>query len=136
MSTDSSLAMLVHPDFNGLMRGRSLPTGRVAHVLQAGLPWVPANFLISPLGTMPADNPFGARGEIQSLVNELARDGLGVLMISSDLEELVEGSSRVVVLRDGAAVGELHRAELTQDAIIHAMAGVDVPALPDAPPAP
>jgi galactofuranose transport system ATP-binding protein len=65
----------------------------------------------------------GARGEIQSLVNELAREGLGVLMISSDLEELVEGSSRVVVLRDGQDVGELHRHELSQDAIIHAMAG-------------
>jgi galactofuranose transport system ATP-binding protein len=64
----------------------------------------------------------GARGEIQALVNELARDGLGVLMISSDLEELVEGSSRVVVLRDGQDVGELHRDELSQDAIIHAMA--------------
>jgi ribose transport system ATP-binding protein len=67
----------------------------------------------------------GARGEIQSLVNELARDGLGVLMISSDLEELVEGSSRVVVLRDGRDVGELHHDELSQDAIIHAMAGVE-----------
>ena len=65
----------------------------------------------------------GGRGEIQAMVNELARDGLGVLMISSDLEELVEGSSRVVVLRDGQDVGELHRDELTQDAIVRAMAG-------------
>jgi ribose transport system ATP-binding protein len=65
----------------------------------------------------------GARGEIQSLVNELAASGLGVLMISSDLEELVEGSSRVVVLRDGRDVAELRREEITQDAIIHAMAG-------------
>ncbi|HVG31267.1 MAG TPA: sugar ABC transporter ATP-binding protein, partial [Pyrinomonadaceae bacterium] len=43
----------------------------------------------------------GAKAEIQALVTELASDGLGVLMISSELEELVEGSSRVVVLRDG-----------------------------------
>ncbi|MFL5582560.1 MAG: sugar ABC transporter ATP-binding protein, partial [Gemmatimonadaceae bacterium] len=54
----------------------------------------------------------GARREIQALVDELARQGLGVLMISSDLEELVEGSSRVVVLRDGKDVAELGRAEL------------------------
>jgi ribose transport system ATP-binding protein len=65
----------------------------------------------------------GARREIQSLVDELARSGLGVLMISSDLEELAEGSSRVVVLRDGQDVAELSHDEISQDAIIRAMAG-------------
>ena len=65
----------------------------------------------------------GARGEIQSLINELAASGLGVLLISSDLEELVEGSSRVVVLRDGQDVAELPREAISQDAIIRAMAG-------------
>jgi ribose transport system ATP-binding protein len=64
----------------------------------------------------------GARREIQGLINELASSGLGVLMISSDLEELVEGSSRVLVLRDGRDVAELGHEELSQDAIIHAMA--------------
>ena len=74
----------------------------------------------------------GARGEIQSLVNELAASGLGVLMISSDLEELVEGSSRVVVLRDGQDVAELRHDEISQDGIIRAMAGGSA-ASPDAP---
>ncbi|HKG90480.1 MAG TPA: sugar ABC transporter ATP-binding protein [Gemmatimonadaceae bacterium] len=74
----------------------------------------------------------GARGEIQALVNELASSGLGVLMISSDLEELVEGSSRVVVLRDGADVAELHRGQISQDAIIRAMAGGSAAAGPPA----
>jgi galactofuranose transport system ATP-binding protein len=64
----------------------------------------------------------GARREIQALVDELAAAGLGVLMISSDLEELVEGSSRVVVLRDGRDVAELGHEELSQEAIIRAMA--------------
>lgn len=64
----------------------------------------------------------GARGEIQALINELAAEGLGVLMISSDLEELVEGSSRIEVLRDGRDVAELQREEISQDSIIHAMA--------------
>ena len=64
----------------------------------------------------------GAKGEIQALVNELASSGLGVLMISSELEELVEGSSRVVVLRDGQDVAELRGGEISQQAIIHAMA--------------
>lgn len=69
----------------------------------------------------------GAKGEIQALVGELAQGGLGVLMISSDLEELVEGSARVVVMRDGARVAELHGGEITADAIIHAMADAGLP---------
>jgi ribose transport system ATP-binding protein len=64
----------------------------------------------------------GAKGEIQALINELADDGLGVLMISSELEELIEGSDRVVVLRDGRTVAELPHEAVTEDAIMHAMA--------------
>ena len=44
----------------------------------------------------------GAKAEIQSLIRELADQGLGVLMISSELEEIVEGADRVFVLSDGA----------------------------------
>jgi galactofuranose transport system ATP-binding protein len=65
----------------------------------------------------------GAKGEIQALVNELAADGLGVLMVSSEVEELVEGSRRVVVLRDGVSVSELSAAEISEAAIVHALAG-------------
>jgi ribose transport system ATP-binding protein len=43
-------------------------------------------------------------------------------MISSELEELVEGSSRVIVLRDGRTVAELPRGQVSQQAIIQAMA--------------
>jgi ribose transport system ATP-binding protein len=64
----------------------------------------------------------GAKGEIQSLINELADSGLGVLMISSELEELTEGSDRVVVLRDGRTVAELREGEVSEDAIMAAMA--------------
>ena len=64
----------------------------------------------------------GAKAEIQFLVGQLADEGMGVLMISSELEELVEGSSRVVVLRDGRTVAEFAGDSLTQDNIIHAMA--------------
>jgi ribose transport system ATP-binding protein len=64
----------------------------------------------------------GAKGEIQALINELAASGLGVLMISSELEELVEGSSRVVVMRDGRGVAELRGADISQENIIRAMA--------------
>ena len=64
----------------------------------------------------------GAKREIQNLINELASSGLGVLMISSELEELTEGSDRVVVLRDGRSVAELDGDAITQEAIMEAMA--------------
>ncbi|MBO2451245.1 sugar ABC transporter ATP-binding protein [Actinomadura barringtoniae] len=65
----------------------------------------------------------GAKAEVQALVDELAEEGLGVLLISSDLEELVEGSDRVVLLRDGAVVGELHGDDVTENAVMRAIAG-------------
>ncbi len=73
----------------------------------------------------------GARAEIQALVYELAADGLAVLMISSDLDELIDGSSRVVVLRDGRTVAVVDREVLSQPAlahgaILHAMADESV----------
>ncbi|MGI8486495.1 MAG: sugar ABC transporter ATP-binding protein [Thermomicrobiales bacterium] len=64
----------------------------------------------------------GAKAEIQSLINEFADNGLGVLMISSEIEELAEGCDRVVVLRDGGTVAELSRDEISQDAIMNWMA--------------
>jgi monosaccharide-transporting ATPase len=70
----------------------------------------------------------GAKGEIQALINELADAGLGVLMISSELDELTEGCDRVVVMRDGRSVAELGRDEVTQGAIIGAMAHGGEPA--------
>jgi ribose transport system ATP-binding protein len=99
---------------------RELSGGNQQKVLLAR--WLCKNpkFLILDEPTRGID--IGAKGEIQSLINELAESGLGVLMISSELEELVEGSSRVVVMRDGRAVAELRGAEISQDNIIHAMA--------------
>ncbi|WUG83099.1 sugar ABC transporter ATP-binding protein [Streptomyces sp. NBC_00455] len=64
----------------------------------------------------------GAKAEVQKLIDELAGDGLGVLLISSDLEELIEGSDRVVVLRDGAVVAELSGAEVTGEQLLRAIA--------------
>lgn len=64
----------------------------------------------------------GARAEIQGIIEELAEHGVAVLMISSDLEELTEGSDRIVVLRDGKTVSELTHEQISQDAIMVAMA--------------
>ena len=64
----------------------------------------------------------GVKAELRDLLDELAVNGLAILLISSDLEELVNGCDRVVVLRDGAVVAELTGREVTADRIISAMA--------------
>jgi ribose transport system ATP-binding protein len=64
----------------------------------------------------------GAKAEILSLVRELAGQGLGVLMISSELEEVVEAASRIFVLRDGHTVAELKGDDVSEQAVMAAMA--------------
>src|SRR5258708_15706094 len=67
----------------------------------------------------------GAKAEIQALIEELAEKGLGVLMISSELEELLEGSDRLEVLRDGQTVASLNREEINLSVVVAAMAHGD-----------
>jgi ribose transport system ATP-binding protein len=65
----------------------------------------------------------GAKSEIYALLDQLAADGVGILMISSDLEEILGMSDRVVVLHEGRFAGELQRKELSEEAIMHLATG-------------
>jgi monosaccharide-transporting ATPase len=64
----------------------------------------------------------GAKAEVQALVGELAAAGLGVVLISSEFEEVVEGSDAIVVLRDGQVVTELRGSDVTEAKLIEALA--------------
>ena len=64
----------------------------------------------------------GAKRDIQVLVRKLADEGLAVLLISSELEEIVANSDRVVTLRDGHSVAEATGDGITEEALMHAMA--------------
>src|SRR5206468_9685984 len=66
----------------------------------------------------------GAKAEIHTLLDELACEGLGIILISSELPEVMNLSRRVLVLRDGEVAGELPRAELSQASLMRLMAGV------------
>jgi ABC-type sugar transport system ATPase subunit len=70
----------------------------------------------------------GAKAEIHQLLDELARQGLGILLISSELPELMNLSRRIVVLRQGQVAGELHRADFSQDKLMRLMAGLEASA--------
>jgi rhamnose transport system ATP-binding protein len=60
----------------------------------------------------------GAKAEIHSLMGELAGQGMAILMISSELPEIIGMSDRIGVMRGGAVAGILSRAEATQQKIL------------------
>jgi ribose transport system ATP-binding protein len=66
----------------------------------------------------------GAKAEIHALIDELAASGKGVILISSELPEILNLSTRIIVLRDGRIAGELPRAQATQYALMRLMAGL------------
>jgi ribose transport system ATP-binding protein len=65
----------------------------------------------------------GAKAEIYGLINDLADDGAGVLMISSELEELTEVCDRIVVMQAGRVTADVERAAFDSKAILLAAFG-------------
>jgi simple sugar transport system ATP-binding protein len=65
----------------------------------------------------------GAKAEIEQLIAKLRADGLAVLLISSEIEELVRNCGRVLVLRERKLAGEVPGAALTPERLMHLMAG-------------
>ena len=66
----------------------------------------------------------GAKAEIETLIQELASNGISVLMISSELAELERNCDRVVVMREGKKLGELCGLDINQNAIMETIAAV------------
>jgi ABC-type sugar transport system ATPase subunit len=64
----------------------------------------------------------GAKAEIYELLDEVACQGLAILMISSELPELLNLARRVVVLREGFVTGELSHDKFSQEAVLELMA--------------
>ncbi len=67
----------------------------------------------------------GAKAEVQALIDELAREGLAIVLVSSEVEEMVEGSDRIVVLRDGAIETELRDADVDETHLLAALVGAN-----------
>lgn len=65
----------------------------------------------------------GTKTEIQKLVLNLAEEGMAIMFISSEIDEMIRTVSRMIVLRDREKVGELSEEEMTQDHIMAAIAG-------------
>ncbi|PJF41586.1 MAG: sugar ABC transporter ATP-binding protein [Chloroflexi bacterium] len=65
----------------------------------------------------------GAKAEVHSIVNQLAQDGLGIILISSDLPEVLAMSDRVLVMREGQQMGIFEGDEIDQEVIMTAAMG-------------
>ena len=66
----------------------------------------------------------GAKQEIYNLMNSLTEKGISIIMISSDMEELLGMSDRIVVMHEGRQAGELKKEEFSQDRVLALASGL------------
>ncbi|MBC8135721.1 MAG: sugar ABC transporter ATP-binding protein [Fibrella sp.] len=86
--------------------------------------WLETNPRILILDEPTRGIDVGAKSEVHRLVADLAEKGVAVLLISSDLPEVLTMCDRVLVMREGQIVRELTRQEATAEAIIAAASGL------------
>jgi ABC-type sugar transport system ATPase subunit len=89
-----------------------------------------AKWLARQCGILIVDEPtrgvdVAAKAEIHHLLDELACEGLALLVISSELPEVMNLSRRILVMRQGKIAGELLRADFSQPSLMRLMAGVE-----------
>jgi ABC-type sugar transport system ATPase subunit len=66
----------------------------------------------------------GAKAAIHALIDDLASQGMGIILISSELHEVLNLSNRILVMREGRIVGEVQRPEATQEHLLALMSGL------------
>ena len=66
----------------------------------------------------------GARFDIYNLLEELAQEGLAILLVSSDIQEVLAVSHRVLTIYHGQVTAEFAQAEATQEKVLRAASGV------------
>lgn len=85
--------------------------------------WLAVNPQILILDEPTRGIDVSSKAEIHSLISELAAKGMAILMISSELPEILGISDRILVMREGQLTAEFSRAEATQDRIMQAATG-------------
>jgi ABC-type sugar transport system ATPase subunit len=95
----------------------TLSGGNQQKVVLAKWLWLKPTILILDEPTRGID--VGAKAEIHNLITTLAKNDVAVLLISSELPEVLRLADRIYVMRDGTIAGELQRSEATQESIMH-----------------
>ena len=102
---------------------RELSGGNQQKVLLAR--WLCKNPLLMILDEPTRGIDVGGKSEIEHIIADLAEKGVAILMISSEMEELIRSCDRIAVLSEGRKVGELSAKEISEDRIMHMMAHGD-----------
>ena len=84
-----------------------------------------ARWLMKELKVIILDEPtrgidVGAKAEIHKLIDDLAKDGVAVLMMTSEMPELLGVSDRIIVMNDGRVTGNFDRQDVTQEQVLAA----------------
>jgi ABC-type sugar transport system ATPase subunit len=119
-------------DFSARLRVKAASPQVAAQTLSGGnqQKLVLAKWLARECRILLLDEPtrgvdVGAKAEIHRLIDELAAAGYAIVMISSELPEVLNLSTRILVLRHGRVVGALDRAAATEESVLTLMAGCD-----------
>jgi ABC-type sugar transport system ATPase subunit len=88
-----------------------------------------AKWLITRARVLILDEPtrgvdVATKVAIYQLISDLAADGIGILLVSSELPEILGLSDRAIVMREGRVVAEFTRAEASEEKLLAAAAGV------------
>ena len=88
-----------------------------------------AKWLMTQASVLILDEPtrgvdVATKVEIYHIINDLARDGMGILLISSELPEILGMSDRALVMREGHLVGEFNCAQANEEKLLASAAGV------------
>jgi len=125
LSFDHKRAVEVSKRFVQLLNIKASSLDQQAQFLSGGNQQkvVLARWLCAETQLLIVDEPtrgidVGAKAEIYRLIRDLAAQGVAIIMISSEMEEILGLSDRIIVMREGRIQGELSRAEATQERIM------------------
>jgi ribose transport system ATP-binding protein len=88
--------------------------------------WLASNPKVLILDEPTRGIDVGAKAEMHAIMAELAEQGVGILMISSDLPEVLAMSDRVLVMHEGRLTGEFSRQELSEETVMMAATGTEL----------
>jgi len=97
---------------SGELPVKSLSGGNQQRVVLAK--WLASNPQILILNGPTVGVDVGSKAEIHELISTLAKQGIGILLISDDIPELIQTCHRILLMRAGKIVGEFHQGEITE----------------------
>ena len=124
-------------DYVERLRIRTRGTQQLVQALSGGNQQkvVIAKWLASDPRVLILDEPtrgidIGAKVEVHRIISDLAASGLGIILISSELPEVIAMSDRILVLHEGRLTAEINRTDATEEGIMYAATGEAATATP------